>query len=96
MSDTAPDVATRHILVTHTQTTGRLLDVPYPVPVPAGTVLWVGALGKTQIEHIGPAVPLHPTTRAPVAVLIEHGNAKVGDVLPASEVAAGIATAQVK
>lgn len=87
-----PDVATRHVLVVTKAFTGTL-QAGFSVPIAAGTVLRVVNLGQTQVAA-GMGPQFHQ--QAANVALIEHATAKEGDILPMSDVTAGVAVAEKK
>lgn len=83
-----PDEMTPHALVVTETFTGQLRG-GFPISVPKGTVLAVHSLGATNAAAgQGP--------RHPKAALIEHADAKVGDVLPDDEVTPAVAAMAAK
>ena len=89
-----PDVLTRHVVVTTEAFTLKGAGSVHTFGIGAGQVTWVGMLGQTQIDAIGPQLPR--SGGKVVGALIEHPTAKVGDVLPMAEVTAAVATAKQK
>lgn len=88
------DVLTRHVVVTTEAFTLKGAGSVHTFGIGAGQVTWVGMLGQTQIDAIGPQLPR--SGGKVVGALIEHPTAKVGDVLPMAEVTAAIETAKTK
>lgn len=89
-----PDVLTRHIAVTTEAFTLRGAGGIHTFAIQAGQVTWAGMRGQTQIDALGPLLPRD--NGKIVGALVEHPTAKVGDVLPMTEVATLIQAAKTK